>query len=123
MNKKLILGLFAIGISLILALTGAPLASNTVAVQQIDQNLENYQDKEIKVKGIIKTNSIEQNGEGTTFILEDKNNPNYEITVKNNKPVPTQNDEGKTTEITGKMNSNNVLIAENVEIGCKNSYN
>ncbi|PTD93455.1 hypothetical protein C9439_07790 [archaeon SCG-AAA382B04] len=124
MNKKIILGLAAIGIALLLAFSGAPLAQeNKVTVKELMENKTTYMDKTVQAMGIIKEDSVEPTQNGMKFTLRDKDDPSIQIQVTTDKTGgPIKSDEGKTVQATGKLVSENSFEASQLDIGCKNDY-
>ncbi len=121
MNKKLILGVAAIGVALIIGLSGAPLNSITVSITELNKNPSKYLEQEVKINGVIKKDSVQETEKGTKFVLKDKDSEKT-IKVFNNEPVPGQKDEGKTIQVKGTLTKENVFEAKSVTIGCKNTY-
>lgn len=124
MNKKLIMGIAAIGVALLIVYTGLPLLlGNQISVKQLEQNPQEYMNEKIDVSGVIKEDSVSLTEDGTMFVLKDKSNPNHQIQAfYSTSDKPTKNDEGKTVEVTGKLVSENQFEVTSITIGCKNTY-
>ncbi len=121
-KQKTILLVIFIAIVAFVGLWGVDLSQGYHMVSDISSDPEKYVGANVNTMGSVKQGTLDISTSGTRFVLEDLEEPGFEIGVEYTGSLPVSLSEGQSISISGKMISDELIEASNIVASCPSKY-
>jgi cytochrome c-type biogenesis protein CcmE len=111
--------MFAVGILVMVFLTGVSGGRYSLEIKAVLDNQTEYENKEIKVVGRIKADWYEESGT-TIFVIHDDAGKEITISYAGNRPDPFK--EGRKCIVEGRLRPDGVIECSKLTVKCPSKY-
>ncbi|MDY0386334.1 MAG: cytochrome c maturation protein CcmE [Methanolobus sp.] len=91
-------------------------------ISELSENSDKYVGRDINTMGTVKNETLEISTGGTSFMLQDLEDPSFELYVEYTGSLPANLVEGQSISINGKMLSNGFIEANRIVVSCPSKY-
>ncbi len=121
-KQKTVLAVAFIAIVGFVGLWNVDLSQGYPMVSELSENSDKYVGRDISTMGTIKNETLEISTDGTSFMLQDLEDPSFELHVEYTGSLPANLVEGQSISIDGKMLSNRIIEANRIIVSCPSKY-
>ena len=121
-KQKTVLAVAFIAIVGFVGLWNVDLSQGYPMVSELSENSDKYVGRDISTMGTIKDETLEISTDGTSFMLQDLEDPSFELYVEYTGSLPANLVEGQSISIDGKMLSNGIIEANRIIVSCPSKY-
>ncbi|WP_094227836.1 cytochrome c maturation protein CcmE domain-containing protein [Methanolobus psychrotolerans] len=121
-KQKTILAVAFIAIVGFVGLWNVDLSQGYPMISELSQNSDRYVGHDVNTMGVVKNGTLEISIEGTSFVLQDLEEPSFELNVKYTGSLPVNLVEGQSISIGGKMVYGGVIEANQIVMSCPSKY-
>ena len=121
-KQKTVLAVAFITIVGFVGLWNVDLSQGYPMVSELSENTDKYVGRDISTMGTIKKETLEISTDGTSFMLQDLEDPSFELHVEYTGSLPANLVEGQSISIDGEMLSNRIIEANRIIVSCPSKY-
>lgn len=121
-KQKTVFAVVFIAIVSFVGLWNVDLSQGYLMISDISSDSDGYVGHDINTMGMIKNGTLSISTQGTSFVLQDLEDPSYELNVEYTGSLPANLVEGQSVSINGKMVSEDMVEANQVVMSCPSKY-
>ncbi|WP_319508367.1 cytochrome c maturation protein CcmE [uncultured Methanolobus sp.] len=121
-KQKTVLAVVFIAIIGFVGLWNVDLSQGYLMISELSSNSDDYVGRDVSTMGMIKNETLDISTNGTSFVLQDLENPSFELNVKYTGSLPANLVEGQSISIGGKMVSKGMVEANQLVVSCPSKY-
>jgi cytochrome c-type biogenesis protein CcmE len=121
-QQKVVIALLAVALFAVIGLWGIDTGQQYYTVSQILGGQQEHAGKEINTMGTIHNNSLVIEPGMISFLLEDTEVPAQTIDVEYTGDLPPNLDEGKSISLSGRLDTDGTIYANQIVMGCPSKY-
>ncbi|MHC1575899.1 MAG: cytochrome c maturation protein CcmE domain-containing protein [Methanosarcinaceae archaeon] len=121
-KERTLLAVVAIVIVSVIGLWGIDLDQGYLMVSDLTENPQEYIGKNVNTMGMIKNDTLNMSPDKISFVLVDADDANYDIYVEYTGDLPANLMEGKSISLSGRMVSEDQVMADQIVMGCPSKY-
>ncbi|MBP2031048.1 cytochrome c-type biogenesis protein CcmE [Methanohalophilus levihalophilus] len=121
-QQKTAIALLAVAVFAVIGLWGIDAGQQYYTVTQILEEQEEYTGKNINTMGTISNNSLVLEPGKISFQLQDTENSSQIINVEYTGDLPPNLEEGKSISLSGRLDEDGTIYANQVVMGCPSKY-
>ncbi len=121
-QQKTAVALLAVTVFAIIGLWGIDTGQQYYTVSQILEEQQEYTGKNINTMGTIQNNSLVLEPGKILFMLQDAEDPTQTINIEYTGDLPPNLEEGQSISLSGKLDMNGTIYANQVVMGCPSKY-
>ncbi len=121
-KQKTIFAVVFIAIVGFVGLWNVDLSQGYSMVSEISSNSDKYLGNDVSTMGLIKNGTLEVSTDGTSFTLQDLEDPKFELYVEYTGSLPANIAEGQSISLSGNMVSRDMIEATQIVVSCPSKY-
>jgi len=121
-KERTLLAVVAIVIVSVLGLWGIDLDQGYLMVSDLTENPQEYIGQNVNTMGTIKNDTLNMSPDKISFVLVDADDANHDIYVEYTGDLPANLMEGKSISLSGRMVSEDQVMADQIVMGCPSKY-
>ncbi|SFM14496.1 cytochrome c maturation protein CcmE domain-containing protein [Methanolobus profundi] len=121
-KQKTVLAVIFIAIVGFAGLWNVDLSQGYLMISDISSNSGDHVGHDVNTMGMIKNGTLSISTDGTSFTLQDIEDPSYELNVEYTGSLPANLVEGQSVSISGKMVSEGMVEANQIVMSCPSKY-
>lgn len=121
-TQKTIVAVAFIAFVAFVGLWNVDLSQGYYMVSELSLNSEEFVGQDVNTMGMIKNGTLDISTDGTSFALQDIEEPSYELYVEYIGSLPANLEEGQSISISGKMLSSTMVEASRIVTSCPSKY-
>ncbi len=121
-KQKTVLAVVFIAIIGFVGLWNVDLSQGYLMISELSSNSDDYVGRDVSTMGMIKNETLDISTNGTSFVLQDLEDPSFELNVKYTGSLPANVAEGQSISIGGKMVSKGMVEANQLVVSCPSKY-
>ncbi|WP_340818970.1 cytochrome c maturation protein CcmE [Methanolobus sp. WCC4] len=121
-KQKTIIAVAFIVIVGLVGLWNVDLSQGYLMISDISSDPDGYVGHDVNTMGVIRNGTLSISTDGTSFVLQDLEDPSYELNVEYTGSLPANLVEGQSVSISGKMISEDVVEANQIVMSCPSKY-
>jgi cytochrome c-type biogenesis protein CcmE len=121
-TQKTIVAVAFIAFVAFVGLWNVDLSQGYYMVSELSLNSEEFVGHDVNTMGMIKNGTLDISTDGTSFALQDIEEPSYELYVEYIGSLPANLEEGQSISISGKMLSSTMVEASRIVTSCPSKY-
>ncbi|MCD4702709.1 MAG: cytochrome c maturation protein CcmE [Methanosarcinaceae archaeon] len=121
-KERTLLAVVAIVIVSVLGLWGIDLDQGYLMVSDLTENPQEYIGQNVNTMGTIKNDTLNMSLDKISFVLVDADDANHDIYVEYTGDLPANLMEGKSISLSGRMVSEDQVMADQIVMGCPSKY-
>ncbi len=121
-KERTLLAVVAIAIVSIIGLWGIDLDQGYLMVSDLTENSQDYIGQNVNTMGTIKNDTLNMSLDQISFVLVDAEDANHDIYVEYTGDLPANLMEGKSISLSGRMVSEDQIMADQLVMGCPSKY-
>ncbi|MEA1985572.1 MAG: cytochrome c maturation protein CcmE [Euryarchaeota archaeon] len=121
-KERTLLAVVAIVIVSIVGLWGIDLDQGYLMVSDLTENPQDYIGQNVNTMGTIKNDTLNMSLDQISFVLVDAEDVNHDIYVEYTGDLPANLMEGKSISLSGRMVSEDQIMADQLVMGCPSKY-
>ena len=121
-KERTLLAVVAIVIVSVIGLWGIDLDQGYLMVSDLTENPQEYIGQNVNTMGTIKNDTLNMSLDKISFVLVDADDANHDIYVEYTGDLPANLMEGKSISLSGRMVSEDQVMADQIVMGCPSKY-
>ncbi|WP_321429153.1 cytochrome c maturation protein CcmE [uncultured Methanolobus sp.] len=121
-TQKTIVAVAFIAFVAFVGLWNVDLSQGYYMVSELSMDSEEFVGHDVNTMGMIKNGTLDISTDGTSFALQDIEEPSYELYVEYIGSLPANLEEGQSISISGKMLSSTMVEASRIVTSCPSKY-
>jgi cytochrome c-type biogenesis protein CcmE len=121
-KQKTVVAVVFIALVAVVGLWNVDFSQGYMTISEVKLNSDQYVGHEINSMGIIKNDTLIMSTAGISFVLQDIEDPSFELDVEYTGSLPANLAEGSSISISGMMTSSSSVEADQIVMGCPSKY-
>lgn len=121
-QQKTMIALLVVAVFAVIGLWGIDTGQQYYTVSNILENQQEFSGKNINTMGIIHNDSLIVEPGQISFLLEDAEDSSQIINIQYTGDLPPNLEEGKSISLSGRLESNGIIYANQIVMGCPSKY-
>lgn len=121
-KQKTVLAVAFIAIVGFVGLWNVDLSQGYPMISELSENSDKYVGHDVNTMGTIKNETLDISTDGTFFMLQDLEDPSFEMHIEYTGSLPANVVEGQSISISGKMVSGGIIEANRIVVSCPSKY-